>query len=175
MDAGLLAMLRAELVDDLAGRGYAGHTAEEIAALLNAPYEAEIAPAGIRDVPVAEIETYLRSHLLVGAWKRFVTNPPAEAPAQVVDGVSELLDILGSRNVRTIGMTDPTTAATVDAVLTAIVPFGLLTDAQRGELLALAQAPAVTEERHPRWVDLIIGIAGAANAATEADVQEAQA
>ena len=106
-------------------------TDEQIAANWEVPFDVVV------DVPVASIEAFLRSRLLTGGMKRFVTTPDEAATVEQVDGVSELLDLINSSNASSVRMTEPTVAATLEAVYDTMVQFAMMTGTQEAELLAL--------------------------------------
>jgi len=106
-------------------------TDEQIAASWEVPFDVVV------DIPVVSIEAFLRSRLLTGGMKRFVTTPDEAATVEQVDGVSELLDLINSANTSTVRVSDPTVAATLSSVYATMVQFTMMTGTQEAELLAL--------------------------------------
>lgn len=169
--AALAARIRAE-VD--AGPAYAGRTAAEIAAMLNAPVVVE-QPAAHRDVLISDVEGYLRARLLVVGLREWAAT--AE-PSLARSAARELLDIIASPRLSLFLTSTEGGRANVLGL------FGLLAAEGAGgigaehlaDMQAMTLAPAGPPVvGPPRWAVLIEGLPGAPNAADEALVAEALA
>ena len=121
----------AALATEIAKPAYAGLGDAEIAEAINAASAPDW-----QDVPVGEVEAYLRSNLLVSALRRWSAGRN-DAPGDAAD---ELVNLVQSPNVQTVRLSQPATRATITALLDALVAAGAPIDADhRGALLALGQ------------------------------------
>ena len=166
------AALRSEIAADPAKRGYAGKTAQQQADMVNAAYTTQNA-AVTANVPVKAVASYLLAHGLMGPMRRFLAAPPAGMPQTLIDGLTDLMEMITSQEVDAIGMANADTAGRVAQVLGGAVQVGLMSVQNRADLMALAvQTPAPTEH-HARVMDVLLGIPDAPNAVTADDVNGA--
>lgn len=172
--AALHAAIRAEVAADPAARGYAGKTAAEIAALMNAGYSTA-APPAYRDVSISDVEGYLRARLVLARlrpWAATAEDGTAKLAAL------ELLDIIASPRLSMFTTSTETGRANILGLFAALVAAtgGIVTQTHADELAAMTFAPpAPPVEHQARWSLLIEGLAGAPNIADEALVAEALA
>lgn len=176
----VLAAIRAEVHADPSERGYAGQTAAEIAALMNAPVVVEPAPA-YRDVPVSDVRGYLEARLVLVRLEDWVADE-ATPLGDARDAARTLLRVTSNSGIQNF------TTSTEAGRTNILGMFGLLVQAGAGgltlahyaDLAAMTAAPAGTPvTTAPRWSMLIDGISGEQghpgppNAAAEALIQEA--
>lgn len=168
--AAVLAALRAELQ----APEYAGKTAAEIVAILNAP----AAPASAyRDVSISDVEGYLRARLLVTrlrAWEATAPDGLAREAAR------EFLGIIASPRLSNFTTSTPSGRANILGLFATFVAVGAggITQQHAGDLAAMTLAPGGADGP-ARWAHVIDGIGGVGtdpgppNAATEDLVTEA--
>lgn len=157
MHADLKAAIAAEIADDTAARGYAGKTAAEQAALMNAPYEVA-APIQYRDVSISDVEGYLRARLLVIQLRDWAA---AALPSTAKMAALELLDIIASPRLSTFTTSTETGRANVLGLFAALVAAtgGIVTQTHHDELAAMTIAPAGEPTRHhPRWLTVMAAL-----------------
>jgi hypothetical protein len=176
--AALLAAIRAELQADPSQRGYAGKSATEIAALMNAPIVVA-PPTAHRDVSISDVEGYLRARLLVTQLRAWAGSAPSGTAKMAAD---ELLDIIASPRLSLFTTSTEAGRANVLGLFATLVSAtgGIITQTHLAELTAMTVAPSgasVTEA--PRWAVVAEGIGGVGNlpgppnAATEELIAEA--
>ena len=170
----LLAAVKAEITSDPAGRGYAGQSAQAIADLLNASYSVA-QPAVHQDVLVADVEAYLRTNLLIAGLEDWVASAP---PGIAKQAARELLGIIASPRITMFKTGMDADRNNLLAMLGAMQAAGAggLAVQHVADITAMTvlQPPPVPAP-HCRWLDVILGIEGAPNAADAAIVAEALA
>lgn len=176
--AALLAAIRAEMAADPSQRGYQGKTASQIAALMNAPIVVT-PPTAYRDVPISDVEGYLRARLLVTQLRAWAGTAPAGTAKMAAD---ELLDIIASPRLSLFTTSTDTGRANVLGLFAALVSAtaGIITQTHLDDLAAMTVAPSGPPVTEPsRWAAVTSGISGVGNlpgppnAATEALIEEA--
>jgi len=118
--------LKAELAN------YTGQTDAEILAALNGN-TVEVAV----DVPIGEIEGYLRLNGIMSALQAYGT---ATGTTEAGVAARELTGLVMSPHMSVVQMSDPAVATAINNMLDALVTAGQLTSAQQSALLALAVA-----------------------------------
>lgn len=183
----MLAALKAELANDPAARGYAGKSANEQAALLNAPFAGAAPGAVAVAIPLGLVEGYLRARFFMTRLQAYASaSPPAGASPQAVEAASELLGMIASPHTATVDMTDPVVAGAVAASLAALAAEGAagrfvnlagqaFGAANVADLLALGAHQAAAMQTHPRVMDVFMTITDAPNVVTADDVVAAVA
>jgi len=176
----LLAAIRAELAADPSQRGYAGKSAGQIAALMNAPVVVAQAPQ-YRDVPISDVEGYLAARLVLVGLDDWIETAPSGIAKQAA---RQLVQIIRGGRISVFLTSDKVRRESVFGL------FALLTQAGAGgltlehysEIVAMALAPPGPPiVQPPRWGAVIDGISGVGNdpgppnAATEALIEEALA
>jgi hypothetical protein len=173
----LLARLRAELLTDPEGRGYAGKTAQEQADLLNAPWTVTREPVAV-DIAVSSVVGYLQLQGKLLPLLTYASAPPEDANPMAV-GVAKNLMYAVDRPHAPADLSTSTPAAltALSGMLEILVsdPLSGLEQADAAALLALGQREQPPEEHHARVLDLTLNIPGAPNAFTADDVTEALA
>jgi len=170
----LLAATRAELQADPAQRGYAGKTAAEIRLLLAAPIEIA-APTRYRDVPISDVEGYLRARLLVTRLRSWATAAPAGTAREAA---LELLDIIASPRLSMFTTSTDTGRANVLGLFATLVAAtnGVVTQQHYDDLAAMTVAPPGAPVVLPaRWSIVREGIPDAPHVPDEAMIAEAMA
>lgn len=109
---------------------YTGQTDAEILAALNA--NTVNVPV---DVPIGEIEGYLRLNGLISALQIYGA---ATGATEAGVAARELTGLVMSPHMSVVQMSDPAAAAAIGNMLSALVAAGELTSAQQSALLALA-------------------------------------
>jgi hypothetical protein len=164
-----LAVLKAEI----AKPAYSGMTAAQIATALNTASTTTVTPNG--KIPV---ETETARGVLFASVGHFwpAIKSAAQNPADLNHLVASVMfDAITLQT--TLATNNPQMYAVINGVLGALVAAnaGLLDQATKDALMALAIAPSVTVDVPPVALTLSIGIPGAPNAVVEANVTEAQA
>ena len=160
MDQKAIALLKAEIANDPARRGYAGKTPTEVADLLNSPW----IEAG---VPIKQAATVSPSEF----FGRFTPDEAAAIDAargsnKILAWFFKQLDLAQGR----IDLGDQR----IQQGLGMLVQAGLLTAQRMGAVLsAPPDLPGPDIERNPRIMDIFMGVEGAPNMVTEADVKAA--
>lgn len=116
--------LRAELTDDPLGVGYAALTDAEAAATLNAKTRPGVTPR-------QELLALIGIMGIYGPVKRRATMAETDVETDLMNNVLYVVDA----DIPTIDLTRPE----LQAMLGGLVAFGVLTEAQAGEIAALAQ------------------------------------
>lgn len=174
----LLAAIRAEVQADPSQRGYAGKSAGQIAALMNAPIVVA-PPTAYRDVSISDVEGYLHARLLVTQLRAWAGSA---APGTAKMAADELLDIIASPRLSLFTTSTDTGRANVLGLFATLVSAtgGIITQTHLTELTAMTVAPSGASVIEPaRWGAVIDGIGGVGNdpgppnAATVALIEEA--
>jgi hypothetical protein len=150
------ALIKAEIESDPYGRGYAGKTPQEQADLINAPFIFEASPAVTRHgQPVSWGAIHHVIHTF-GEWPN-VQLRAEERPADLA--VRAAMSVLKADPMRMIDPTDPRAWERVKSWLIALRTADDLTEACLDAIYDLPNVPvaAVTQERHPRVVDIFLG------------------
>ena len=121
----------AKMKDELALPENAALTDQEIADAWELPLTEVV------DIPVPTIEGYLRSRILTGGFRRFVTAPPTEASRVTTVGFSDLLGLIDSPNANTLKMDDPVVADRIAQVWADAEQYALITPEQHNDLMAM--------------------------------------
>lgn len=175
----LRAALAAEIASDPSQRGYAGKSAGQITALMNAPIVVAEPPA-YRDVLISDVEGYLAARLVLVGLDDWIETA---APGIAKQAARQLVQIIRGGRISVFLTSDK---ARRDSILNL---FGLLTKAGAGgltlehyaDIAAMTLAPAGPPTTlHPRWVDVQVSLsaeprAGLPNVVTEAMIDEALA
>lgn len=138
--------MTAHLAARLALPDLAGLTDEEAADALNRPDA--IHGTKRRDAPVGEVEGWARSRGIVTRLELFLRRPlPPEGDpsflltAQLYAAANEFVGMLRSPQVRVFEMRAPDKRAAIVAMTGGMEAAGLLSAAERAELLALGEEP----------------------------------
>lgn len=175
----LLAALAAEIASDPSQRGYAGKSAGQITALMNAPVVVASAAAH-RDVSISDVEGYLRARLLVTKLRSWAEAAEAGTPREAA---LELLDIIASPRLQNFSTGTASGRANILGLFALLVAAGAggMTQEHADDLAAMTLAePGAPTTLHPRWVDVVLSLpfevrAGLPNVVTEAMIDEALA
>lgn len=176
--AALLAAIRAELQADPSERGYAGKSAGQIAALMNAPITV-VAAATYRDVLVSDVEEYLEDQLAMQGLIDWIENNQGDSQALTI--AKTLRRVMSGGRLSRFLTADPGKRANVLGmfqVLAQTEGTGI-TQAHADALAAMTIVHEITTEAPPRWFSVTDGIGGVGNepgppnAADEALIQEA--
>lgn len=171
----LLAILRDEIMKDPADRGYnQGADAAATAELLNSAYEAEVTPAADKTGQTLRWSDVRGVAQAAGEWPNIVIRSE-ERPA--TDTVKAAINACATAPEQEIDPNDPKAWGAFEAGLQLFKASGDLSAATVDMILGMTTVPipAVTEWRHARWLELILGVADAPNAVTADDVTEALA
>lgn len=177
MDAALKTAIAAEIQSDPAT--YAGKTAAEIAALMNAPVVVA-APSAHKDVTISDVEGYLRARLILAQlrpWAAVAASGTAKLAAL------ELLDIIASPRLARFTTSTDTGRANILGLFATLVAAtgGIVTQQHYDDLAAMTVDPVGAPiMRHPRWVDVMLSLppgaaAGLPNEVTPETIAEALA
>lgn len=177
--------LRAELLDDPAGRGYAeARSHAERADLLNEPYNEQVANPRAGRVATRDLEAALMrpSVARVGATDYTVWHIVDAAKKRERNPVTgEAFDAKSAAALRSVaGFLDRhdevnLADADVQGILGGLVQAGILSEAQATAIGQLGAPASLPEPRLARVVEVVLGIAGAPNQVAAADVAEALA
>ncbi len=173
----LLAAIRAEVQADPSELGYAGKSAGEVAALMDAPVTM-IAPTAHRDVSISDVEGYLRARLILAQLRPWAEAAPAGAAKLAA---LELLDIIASPRLSRFTTSTESGRANLLGLFATLVAAtgGIVTQQHIDDLTAMTVEQGAATTGPPRWLAVIDGISGVANdpgppnAADEALIQEA--
>lgn len=113
---------------------YAGQTDAQIAAALVTE-----AVAVTVDVPIGSVGGYMLARGITAAADAWAAAHPDDATGVLV-AIRSLEGLLSSPHLTTVEMTSPAIAAAVTAMLAGMATAGIMTDAQRVEILALASS-----------------------------------
>lgn len=153
--------IHAEVVNDPAGRGYAGKTPAEIVDLMNAPMvvQPDTVPC---DVLVSDVRGYLEARLVLVRLEDWVSNPATPA-GDARDAARTLLRVTGNSGITYFSTGNPVGRANVLGLFALLVAAGAggLTQAHYDELEAMATRTGPSETHHPRWLTVIEGIPAA--------------
>jgi len=151
------AALAAEIAGDPAGRGYAGKSASERAALMSEGYA--IAPAQTyRNVLISDVKGYLAARLVIVRLRRGLTDMPE---GQARDIAEALLDILHDTQLREFLTADEELRNNVLGMFAVLAQAGAggLTLQHYADIVAMTVAPAEAPVRHhSRWLDLMLAL-----------------
>lgn len=123
--------LKSELTTDPVSVGYTTMSDAQILASLNA----ETIEISI-DVPIGTLEGMLRLNGIVSKLEAYGTTA---GQSDALTAARELTGLVGSSNVRTVTMSDPTVAAKIENYLIALVAASQLSDDDQAAILSLAQ------------------------------------
>lgn len=123
-----LAKLRAEIIEDPLGLGYADMSDSQVADHLNAP---SVPARGV--VPASDVRSFV---LLNGIWPAL--SKAAQATDPVLQGTAEtIIQTLAPNSFDTIRMNDEPVFTAVQNMLGVMVAAGVMTEAQRDQMIAL--------------------------------------
>lgn len=155
----LQARIRAEVQADPSERGYAGKSAGQIAALMNAPI-AVVAAAAYRDVLVSDVEGYLEGQLAMQRLIDWIENNQGDSQALTI--AKTLRRVMSDGRLSRFLTADPAKRANVLGmfhVLAQTEGTGI-TQAHADALAAMTIVHEITTEAPPRWSSVIEGIGG---------------
>lgn len=161
--AAVVAALRTELATDPTGRGYAGKTAAEIAALLAAPVQAAVPEPQPKAFKWGDARGIAQAH---GCWPMIVLRArgtPAMPPQTAQDGaILAAINAVSAEREQIINAADPGEWGAFSAGVQAFAAVGDLTEAAAAAILALGTYQPPTPPDEPaRWGVVIDGISAA--------------
>jgi hypothetical protein len=169
----LLALLKAELLNDPAQRGYSAQIVAQQAVLLNSPYSGPLpapvqAPVGRGDV--RELFDNFVDGSGIPAWEAVEAHRTDQSALGVACRAAiRLRD--APADYPTVVVTSPLFVNMVAA----LVGGGVISTAQQAYLAALGQSQPAAPQFHPRLTDIFMGQVDAPNAVTADDVAAALA
>jgi hypothetical protein len=157
MSPDALAAIRAEIEADPMGRGYAGHTAAEQAALFNAGFDVP-APPALQDVPVSTVEGYMRLRRHIVRLRRWVA---AAEPSDLRDFAEELLEMIAAGTVKNFETSNPGKRAAILGAFEGLAQAGAggFGAQSLADLAAMTIAPPGAPTRHhSRWLAVMLAL-----------------
>lgn len=175
MHPDLKAAIVAEVTGDPTGRGYAGKSAAEIAALMNAPVVVT-PPAAYRNVLISDVLGYLEARLVLVRLEDWIADPDTPKGA-ARDAARTLLRVTSGDGLAEFRTADEQGRANIFGLFSLLIQAGAggLTLQHYSEIVAMAQVPGVAINASPRWSVVREGVPDAPGAADEALVSEALA
>jgi hypothetical protein len=181
-DPAMLALLRAELTADPAGRGYAGHPADVQAEMVNSSFTTTVESG----VPVLlDIATSAIEMIIVPPGEMFAIQTLADKvlsgqtpPTQEDRATGTAWSFLKMLDRwTTIDASKPDIWADCQTNMAALQAAGVLSAKSIAAITALVVVvpPPIVTERHARVLDIFLGVEGAPNAITADDVAGALA
>lgn len=161
--AAIVEVLRAEIKDDPAGRGYSGKTNGEVLALLNAPVPAAVPKPVLRKFKWGEARGIAQAH---GCWpliKVRSRGTPAIPPQSIEDGaILAAINAVDTERDQDIDATDPAVWGAFTGGIEAFLAVGDLTQQAADAILTLGTyQPPTPPDGQSRWVEVISGISAA--------------
>lgn len=155
------------LREHLATWDHSKKTLEEIAEHYNAP---RVTPGESIHVPV-QCSTAQAVMMAQGTWGAIADAADHHEIAQVRQGCRTVRDAI--QDLPALGTDDSRYYTVIGAALSGLVSVGLLSEANKSELMGLADSMGAATERHPLIMDVWLGVRGAPNAVSVADIEEA--
>lgn len=170
----MLAILRAEILSDPAGRGYDPKDAQKTADLLNVSYMAEVVPATTLENQPLRWGDVRGLAQAAGEWPNIVIRSE-ERPA--TDTVKAAINATAAGPEQMIDPADPKAWGAFQMGLQLFEAAGDISPDTVAAInaLTIAHIPAVTAEQNARAMEIFLGTEGAPNAVTAEDVKEALA